>query len=98
MQISSQMESNLSRKREVIRGVQVTDLRAIVGEHRVDPVRHRLDEGLEEGGGGVNRCAFLRPGEGEFRGSIDGDEELGLALGGLVLGDGDVDVADRGRA
>ena len=68
---------------------------AVVGEHRVDLVRHGRDQGPQE----VARhppCGFLMQlGEGELARAIDGDEQVEPPFFRMHLGDVDVEVADR---
>ena len=71
------------------------ELDAVVGEHRVDAVRHGLDQGDEEGRRGDAGGALDQLDKGELAGAIDGDEQVELAFRGLRLGDVDVEEADR---
>ena len=71
------------------------ELDAIVGQNRMDLVRNRLDQCDEEGRGGDPVGLFLQPDKDKFARPINGDEEMELALGGLHLGDVDVEEADR---
>lgn len=68
---------------------------AIVGENGMDLVRHRLNEMQKEVGRGSGCRLLMRLDEGELRRSIDGDEEMQLALFGAHFGNVDVEVADR---
>lgn len=55
-------------------------VRAVVGEHGVDPVGNRRGERSEEVGCNPARGLLLEIREGELRGSVDGNEEVELAL------------------
>lgn len=70
------------------------ELDAVVGEHSVDAVWQGGDEGFDEGGGCDAGGALDQLDGGELAGAVDGDEQVELALGGLRLGDVDVEVAD----
>ena len=61
----------------------------------MDLIGHGFNQSLEEGRSDVDRGALFQTCEGELRGSIDGHEELELALGRLDLGDIDMETADR---
>ena len=71
------------------------ELNAIVGQNRVDLVWNRLDQRDEEGRGCDPVCFRLQPDKGKFARPINGNEQIELALGGLHLGDVDVEEADR---
>ena len=73
---------------------QIGELDAVIGEHGVDPVRDRLDQGFEKSRSGFDIGSLDELGEGELGGAVDGDEEVELALGGAHLGEIDVEVAD----
>lgn len=84
---------------DVLEGILVAgtvgELDAIVREYDVDRIRHGRDEVPQELG-----CCHLASLQvqldiGELRRSIDGDEEVELALGRLHLGNVDVEVTDR---
>jgi putative transposase len=57
--------------------------------------RHSGDKGLQEGARGLGIGLVDQPSDREFRGAIDRDEEIELALGGLHFGDVDVEIANR---
>jgi len=76
---------------------QIGELDAVVGEHGVDAVRNRFDEGFEEGGGGPHVCLFDEFDDGELGGAIDGHEQVELAFSRSHLGQVDVEEADRIR-
>ena len=70
------------------------ELNAVVCEHGVDAVRHRLDEVAQE-----LRCLHLagalhEPHEGKLAGSTNGHEQPELAFGRAHLGDIDMHIAD----
>ena len=72
----------------------VYEMRPIIGEHGVDCVRNRGDQSPEKVGGDPSRCPLVELGESEFTGSVDGDEEIELALLGPHLSDIDMEVTD----
>ncbi len=71
-----------------------SELDPVVGEDSVYLVRNRLYQRDEEGRGGDPVGLFLQPDKGEFARAVNGYKEMKLALGGLNLGDVDVEVAD----
>lgn len=70
------------------------ELDAIVGEHRVDFVGHRNDQGFEEGCGRPAVRSAHEFDEGKFAGSVYGNIEMQLAFRGMNFGQIDVEVAD----
>ena len=71
------------------------EVRAVVGEHGVDRVGHGFDQGAEKVSGHAS-CRFLvRLDEGELGDPIDGNQEVEPALGGLNLGNVDMEVIKR---
>lgn len=73
----------------------IGEVRAIVGEHGVDPVGDCGRESPEEVAGDPACGLLVQLSEGELRGSVDGHEEVEFALLGPDLGDVDMDVAER---
>jgi hypothetical protein len=71
------------------------ELEAVIGQYRVDPVRHGRNRGIEEGRGGDAVGALKQLDEVERAGSVYRDEHVELAPGGLYLHDIDVEEADR---
>lgn len=70
------------------------ELNAVIGENRVDFARyshHRIERKLPRYGG---CCLFMKFDEREFRGSINGDEEVMLTLLRANVSNADVEVAD----
>jgi len=74
---------------------QVGELDAIVGEHCVDVVRHRIHERFKEGSRSPHICLFDKLDHSELRGSVDGHEQVELAFGRSHLGQVDVEEANR---
>ena len=72
----------------------IGEVDAVVGQHRMDLVGYRLDEGAQEVGCGARGCFDVQRSEGELAGAVDGDEEVELAFGGLHFGDVDMEEAD----
>jgi len=70
-------------------------MHSVVGEHGVHLVGHGLDQRVEEVGRPPLSGLLMDLSEGEFRGPVDGDEEVKLALLGAHLRDIDVKVDDR---
>ena len=74
---------------------QVCELDAVVGQHDTDVIGDGLHQGVEKGRGGNGVGAVHELNEGELRGPVDADEEVGLASGGANFGDINVEEADR---
>jgi hypothetical protein len=68
---------------------------SIVGEDGVDLVRNGGDQAAQEVPRGAARHLLVHLDKGEFRRSVDGDDEIEPALSGSDLGDVDVKIADR---
>jgi len=71
------------------------EMHSVAGEYSVDLVGQGLDQCFEKISRNPLRGFLLHRDEGELRASVDGDEEVQLALPGANLGDIDVEVADR---
>ena len=80
-------------------GVAVTrlvgELDAVVGQDRVDAVRHGCQQVFEELSRGSPVSLVDQLGDRELAGAVDADEQIQLAFGGLHLSDIDVEEADR---
>ena len=74
---------------------QIAELDAVVGQDRMDLVRHGFDEGLEKVGGGMSVRPAVQLGIRKLRGAVDGDEEIELAFLGPNFRDVDMEKADR---
>ena len=61
----------------------------------MDLIRDGGDQAAQEVPGGATRHLLVHLDEGEFRRSVDGDDEVELALRGSNLGDVDMKIADR---
>jgi hypothetical protein len=72
-------------------------LNAVVGKNGADFVGGSFDQGFQESGGGGSAGLPHQLYKGEFARAINGDIQIELSLGGLDLGDIDVEVADRVR-
>ncbi len=70
------------------------ELNAVVGKHRMDFVRDGFDESDEKSRSGCSAGLLDQLNEGEFARAINGDIEIELALGGVDLGDVDMEIAD----
>ena len=68
---------------------------SVVGGDGVDLVGDGGDQAAQEVPRGATRHLLMQFDEGELRGSVDGDEEVELALRGSNLGDVDMKLADR---
>ena len=86
---------HVTRRRTIGVSRREGELDAIVGENGVDLVWHGRDQGDEEGRCRSPSCLPDQLHESELARAINGDVEIKLALGGLHLGDVDVEVADR---
>ena len=73
----------------------IGEVRAIVGEHRVDLVRHRGGESAQEVASYSPRGLLVQLNEGELGGAIDGDQQVKAPFFGSHFGDVDVEVAKR---
>lgn len=71
------------------------ELNAVIGQNRVDLVGNGSDQGDEEGPSRHPVGALDQLHEGELARPIDGHEQVELALGGLNLGEVDMEEADR---
>lgn len=89
----SERTSDLGSHRVAIAGRGEVD--AVVGEYGVDFVRYGMDQRLKEVGCHALRGLFMHLDEGELRGTIDGHQQVELALFCAHFGDVDVEVADR---
>ena len=83
---------------DVVEGVfvvrHVGELDAVIGQHRVDGIGHRRDQVAQELGGDHLAGLLMQFDKRELAGPVDGHEQAQLALGGLHLGDIDVELAD----
>ena len=70
-------------------------LNAIIGQERVELVRHGLEQAFKARFCQQVRGPFMQLGMGELRCAVDGDEQIQLALFGLHFGNIDVAVTDR---
>jgi hypothetical protein len=70
-------------------------VRSIVGQHGVDRVGHGGSEVAKEVACDAPGRLLVKLDKGELGRSVDGDEEVELALLGPDLGDVDVEEADR---
>ena len=68
---------------------------SVVGEDRVDLVGDGGDQAAQEVPGGAARHLLVQLDEGELRRSVDGDDEVQLALRSSNFGDVDMKIADR---
>ena len=66
----------------------------VIGENRIDLVGHGRDEVAKEPGGNLGGRFRMQLGKGEFRRSVDGDEEIELAFFGSHFGNVDMEEAD----
>lgn len=70
------------------------ELDAVVGQHGVEPIRNGGDQIEQELRRRYLSSLFDQLGEGELACSVNGDEDVELAFGGLELGDVDVEEPD----
>jgi hypothetical protein len=71
------------------------EVRAIVGEHRVDLVRHGGDQVSEEISRNAAGGLFVQLDESELRCPVDRHEEVELSLFSSDFGDVNMEIADR---
>src|SRR5690606_11166304 len=74
---------------------RVSEVRAVIGEHRVDLVGHGGSESSEEIAGYSPGGLLVQLDERELAGAINGHQQVEAALLGADLGDVDVEVAER---
>ena len=91
----SGVESCLDVRRGRTRIAWRSEVGPVIGEDGVDLVGDGGDQPAQEVPGRAARHLLMQLDESELRGSIDGDEEIELALGGSNLGDVDMEIADR---
>jgi len=89
------VEAHLSREGGVAVARLLGELDAVVGQDRVDLVRHGLQQLFEELPGGSSVGLVNQLGDSELAGAINGDEQIEPALGRLQLGDINMKEADR---
>lgn len=77
--------------------VMLDELNAVVGQHGVDLVGDRHEQGFEEAGSDELRRLSVGPGEDQLGGSVDGHEQVGLAAFVAQFSDVEVEVADLVR-
>ena len=70
-------------------------LNAVIGQNGMNFIGHGGNARDEKGRRRDAVCLLFQLDEGKFAGSVDGDEEIQLSLGGLHFGDIDVEEADR---
>ena len=68
---------------------------SVIGQHRVDGVRHGLDQRVQEVGRNPLRGLLMHLDEGKLRSAVDSDQKIELALFGANFRDIDMKVADR---
>jgi hypothetical protein len=73
----------------------ISEVGSVVGEDGIDPVRDGGDQAAQEVPRGATRHLLMQFDEGELRRSVDGDDEVELALRSSNLGDVDMEIADR---
>ncbi|PTQ58811.1 hypothetical protein C8J45_11814 [Sphingomonas sp. PP-CE-3G-477] len=89
------VEAHLTRPGGVTVAWLLGKLDAIVGQDRVDPVRHRFQQVLKELPRRSPVSLVDELGDRELAGAVDADEQVKFALGSLNLGDIHVKEADR---
>ena len=93
--LADHVEAHLTRPSRVAVAGLLGELNAIVGQDRLDSVRHGFQQVFEK----LPRCSSIslvdQLGDCELAGAIDADEQVELAFGGMHLGDIDVKEADR---
>jgi hypothetical protein len=95
VRLADHVEAHLTRPSGVTVAWLLGKLDAIVGQDRVDPVRHRLQQVLEGLPSRSSISLVDKLGDREFTRAVDANEQIELAFGGLHLGNIDVKEADR---
>jgi len=85
----------LDLRRAPSRAARIGEVRAVVGQHRMDLVGDRSGQVAKEVGGDARAGLFMQFDEGELRRPVDRHEQVEPALRGPHLGDVDVEIADR---
>lgn len=73
----------------------IGELNTVVGEHRVDPVGKGLDKVAQEVCGNGLRLTLMEFHIGQFRGSVDGHEQIQLSFFGAHFGNINMNIANR---
>jgi hypothetical protein len=89
------VEAHLPRPGSVTIARLLSELDTIVGQDRVDPVRHGFQQVFKEFSRRSPISLVDQLGDGELAGAVDADEQVELAFGSLNLGDIHVEEADR---
>ncbi|SLN77802.1 hypothetical protein ROG8370_03985 [Roseovarius gaetbuli] len=72
----------------------VCKLDAVIGQHRVQPVRNSSNQVAQELGGGHLPCLLNELGYGELARPVNANEDVELAFSGLHLCDVDMEIAN----
>jgi hypothetical protein len=91
----SSLQGGLDVRRRRARIAWRGEVGSVVGEDGVDLVRDGGDQAAQEVPRGAARHLLVHLDEGELRRSVDGDEQVELALRSSNLGDVDMKIADR---
>ena len=86
----SSLQGGLDVPRSRARIARRGEVGSVVGEDGMDPVRDRGDQAAQEVPGGAARHLLVELDKGELRRSVDGDEQVELALPSSNLGDVDI--------
>ena len=73
----------------------IGELNAVIGQDRVDPVRHSSDQVAQELGGNHFSRTLMQFDIGELGCPVDGDKQPDFAFAGAQFGDIDVEISDR---
>src|ERR1700709_25673 len=95
VRLTDHVEAHLPRPSGVAVARLLGELDAIVGQDCMYPVGHGFQQVFEELPGGSPVSLFDELGDRKFTRTVDADEQIELAFGGLHLGDIDVKEADR---
>ena len=93
--LADHVETHLARPGGVTVARLLSELDAIVGQDRVDAVRHGFEEVLQELPGCPSVSLVDQLSDRELAGAVDANEQVKLAFGSLNLGDIDVEETDR---
>ena len=91
------VEAHLSIESGISVARRINELDAIVGQNRVDLVRHGFEQVFEEFLGRSPVDCLGELDDGELARAVGGNEQAGLAFGGLHLRDMLVDYSSDGR-
>ena len=95
VRLTDHVEAHLPRPGGVAVARLLSELDAVVGQDRVDPLRYRFLQVFQDFPSRPPVSFVDRLSGGELAGAVDADEQVELAFGSLNLGDIHVEEANR---